>query len=239
MAESEMDSVLPQFGKADHPIPLLAHGTAMAGLAAYDDLRHLMESIGPWIQPHRLESVKLIHEGIEHDPENYGAVTKEAVFRAPVNNSKRNRVYCLALTQGTLEDDGRPSSWSAGVDAAAAATGEQSPVPNVILVSAGNIRNFLKEFYRYPYTAYESPIENPAQAWNAITVGAITRHTVIGEADDESQRSRPVARFEKLSPFSRSSRQWNTRWPIKPDIVMEGGNLSQQQNGDFVERNSL
>jgi hypothetical protein len=44
----------------------------MAGIAAYDDLRKLMLDSGPWMQKHCLESVKIIHEGNEHDPENYG-----------------------------------------------------------------------------------------------------------------------------------------------------------------------
>tara|TARA_R110002095_G_scaffold178312_1_gene155630 strand:- start:570 stop:3116 length:2547 start_codon:yes stop_codon:yes gene_type:complete len=237
LSENDLDSIVPQYGVADHPDQRSAHGTPMAGLAAYDDLRQLMLSTQRWLQTHRLESIKIIHDGNEHDPENYGAVTQEAVARPESKNPDRQRVYCLALTQNTPLDDGRPSSWSAAIDASASGSQEENNPKRLIMVSAGNHRNFLT--YEYPKTLYESRIENPAQSWNSITVGAITRKNSIAEADDESRRSRTLAGFEELSPFSRTSKNWEPRWPIKPEIVMEGGNLAQSEAGHIVQKDSL
>ena len=237
LSEDNLDTMLPQHGGADHSNPREAHGTPMAGLAAYDDLRQLMMSTQVWRQIHQLESVKIIHDGTEHDPENYGAVTKEAIARPEATNPNRQRVYCLALTQNTPSDDGRPSSWSAALDASASGSQEEGNPKRLIMVSAGNHRNFLT--YDYPASLYQSRIENPAQSWNSITVGAMTRKNTITESDDESLRSRTIAGYEELSPFSRTSKNWESRWPIKPEIVMEGGNLAQTEAGYLVQKDSL
>lgn len=237
LSEADLDTVIPASGSADHPNPSDAHGTSMAGIAAYDDLRQLMLSPDAWMQKHRLESVKLIHDGNEHEPQNYGAVTEEAIARPESANPSRKRVYCLAITQDGFPAKGQPSSWSAGIDMAAAGENDNGS-KRVIFVSAGNHRNRLD--YQYPDSNHLSPVENPAQAWNAITVGAVTHRCVITEDDDESRRARPVVTQPGLiSPFTRTSHGWMPHWPIKPDIVMEGGNVAQTESGAFIERESL
>lgn len=237
LAEEDLDTVIPVYGSADHVNPIYAHGTPMAGIAAYDDLRKLMLDAGPWVQKHRLESVKLIHEGNEHDPQNYGAVTQEAIARPESRRPHRPRVYCLAITQSSFPAKGQPSSWSAAIDSAAAG-GNGSSQKRLVFVSAGNQGDSLN--YRYPASNHETPVQNPAQAWNVVTVGAMTRRCTITESDDESQRARPVVtRDAGLSPFSSTSRKWEPHWPLKPEIVMEGGNLAQTESGAFVERESL
>ncbi len=177
LSENDLDTILPHHGAADHSNPRDAHGTPMAGLAAYDDLRHLMMSTQEWLQIHQLESVKIIHDGTEHDPENYGAVTLEAIARPEITNPNRQRVYCLALTQNTPSDDGRPSSWSAALDASASGSQEEGNPKRLIMVSAGNHRDFLT--YDYPASLYESRIENPSQSCHSLTVVAMTRKNTI------------------------------------------------------------
>jgi len=235
--QNDLETIIPEIGATDHPNPRDAHGTPMAGIAAYDDLRKLMISSGNWKQEHRLESVKIIHDGDEHKPENYGAVTNEAIAKPETKNPNRLRAYCLAITQDGEHWKGQPSSWSAGIDASAAGTGEENQPKRVILISAGNNRNFLD--YVYPESNKKQNIENPAQAWNSITVGAMTQKTNITESDDESRRARVIAGNDELSPISRTSVKWEPRWPIKPDIVMEGGNLARLESGDVIERASL
>jgi hypothetical protein len=63
---------------------------------------------------------------------------------------------------------------------------------------------------------------NPAQAWNAITVGAFTDKFVITDPTYEGWE--PVAPVGDLCPTSRTSVSWDRKWPLKPDIVLEGGN---------------
>lgn len=235
--EEDLHTVLPQHGVADHPDPRQTHGTPMAGIAAYDDLRNLIVDAGRWVQKHRLESVKLIHEGDPHDPEHYGAVTQEAMNTPVAQKPTRKRVYCLAVTQRRPLEKGYPSSWSAALDASIAGMhGEEDR--KVLFISAGNHREF-PDSYSYPESNQESAIESPAQSWNAITVGAITHKNLIAETNDESFTSKPVAPNGGLSPFSCTGSGWDEYWPIKPDVVMEGGNLALTQSGEYDQNESL
>jgi hypothetical protein len=68
-------------------------------------------------------------------------------------------------------------------------------------------------------------IRDPGQAWNAITVGAYTEKVQITEAD--AQDFIPVAPNGGLSPYTRTSREWNSAWPLKPEVVFEGGNVGK------------
>jgi len=233
LTENDCMTLLPHLGSQDR----VGHGTAMAGLAAYGDLRQLVTETRDWHQRHRLESVQMIQTGNEHDPQNYGAVTQQAVSEAEINQPDRRRAFCMALTQPEYESKGQPSAWSAAVDSVTAGSEEEGQPKRVMLISAGNVHNYLD--YQYPETNRESRVENPAQAWNAVTVGAYTQRNKISEEDDESQAGRAVASAGALSPFSRTSSEWEPHWPIKPEIVMEGGNIGVHEDGHFFERDSL
>jgi len=68
-------------------------------------------------------------------------------------------------------------------------------------------------------------VQDPAQAWNALTVGALTELDTV-PTDPTYTGWEVVAPAGELSPHSRTSLLFGERpWPIKPDIVMEGGNL--------------
>lgn len=234
LALTDSQTLLPDGDRSDS----FHHGTLMAGLSLFGDLREIMLSTETWRQLHRLESVKIIATGEEHDPKNYGALTQQCISLPESVAPLRPRVYCLAITRGTPGDDGRPSSWSAAIDSSISGSQEEGAPKRLLIVSAGNWRTFDRN-YTYPGTLYDARIEDPAQAWNAITVGAYTARTVIEEADDESRRARAVAQFEGLGPASRTSMRWQKRWPIKPEVVMEGGNIAISESGDLMFRDSL
>jgi hypothetical protein len=227
LAAPDADTVFGDSDGSDGYIAQSAHGhgTPMAGLAAYGDLRQLTESSQPWNQLHRLESVRLFDPRRPHDPDNYGSVTLQAVRRPEINHAHRQRVYCLAVT-APATDDGKPSAWSAAVDTAAYGDGNGSK--RLILVSSGNVHpDGAGTSYTYPDENRRTPIEDPAQAWNAVTVGALTRRTTVTEGDDEARRLTPIVREKgMLSPFSRTSCEWDPHWPLKPEIVLEGGNAA-------------
>ena len=63
-------------------------------------------------------------------------------------------------------------------------------------------------------------VKSPAQAWNALTVGAYTEKVETADADYT-----PLAAPGGVSPFSCSSFPWSKR-RIKPEIMMEGGNVA-------------
>lgn len=67
--------------------------------------------------------------------------------------------------------------------------------------------------------------EDPAQSWNALTIGAYTEL-------DQAEGCIPLAAKGQLSPFSRTSTLWRPQWPAKPDVVFEGGNIGRD-NADF------
>lgn len=215
----------------------MQHGTPMAGLAAFGDIRRLMLSTATWQQLHRLESVKLIRDSTAHDPENYGAVTLQAIA-LPEIASRRSRVFCMAITAPGPNTQGNPSAWSSAIDMAAAGCEHGTADPKVILLSAGNTRQHPNDF-DYPGDLLRAAVEDPAQAWNAITVGAITSRITIEEEDDEAHRAFPLAPLNGLSPFTRTAHEWRPDWPIGPDVVMEGGNLAKGHDGAHLHLDSL
>jgi hypothetical protein len=197
-----------------------------------------MLEAGAWTQRHRLEGVKLIDPSVPHEPQNYGAVTVQAVV-TPEVGPNRKRVYVMAVT-ATGDTHGQPSAWSAAVDNCAFGAEEEGEPKRLIIVSAGNVDALaLDKDYAYAATNWQSQIEDPAQAWNAVTVGAMTRRDQVLETDPESSLLTPVAPAGGLSPLSRTSCEWQAHWPMKPEIVMEGGNVARTPDGSTERRDSL
>jgi Subtilase family len=194
------------------------HGTNMAGTALYGDLMPHLEEIGPVALTHCLESVKVLPDAGENEPRLYGAITAESVARAEIARPERRRAVCLAVTSDIGTNRGCPSSWSAAIDQLA--FGDET-ARRLVLISAGNIREGLSKA-EYPARNEAESIENPAQAWNAITVGAYTEKTNLTDPDYAGWE--PIAPAGDLCPTSRTSLVWERQWPIKPDILMEGGN---------------
>jgi len=72
-------------------------------------------------------------------------------------------------------------------------------------------------------------VHDPAQAWNVLTVGAYTELDKI--TDPSLKDYSPIAGRGQLSPFTTTSHTWHRDWPLKPEIVMEGGNLAHDGKG--------
>ena len=90
------------------------------------------------------------------------------------------------------------------------------------MVSAGNVDDYVQDHLAQSDT---SAIRDPGQAWNALTVGAHTELVTPPSAPAYAGWE-ALAPDGQLSPHSRTSLLFGTRpWPIKPDIVMEGGNV--------------
>jgi hypothetical protein len=69
-------------------------------------------------------------------------------------------------------------------------------------------------------------IHDPSQAWNALTVGGYTDKDVVDAGRYPGWK--PLAARGDLAPASCTSVGWR-RWPIKPDIVMEGATCAATQ----------
>ena len=98
----------------------------------------------------------------------------------------------------------------------------------LVCVSAGNTRP--DGWLDYPVSNETDAVHDPGQAWNALTIGAYTQKTDINEPDYVGWT--PLARPHDLGPTSTTSRTWGTGWPIKPDLVLEGGNLGLSPGRD-------
>ena len=130
----------------------------------------------------------------------------------------------MAVTARDDRDRGRPSAWSAAVDALAADLAAAGEHPRLLVLSAGNIQDS-NAWLDYPDSNDTDGVHDPAQAWNALTVGAFTELVQIAEPDTEAYA--PIAPRGGLSPFSTTSLTWEKDWPLKPDVVLEGGNAAK------------
>ena len=235
MSDADVQSLRPaQWGV--HDTHRDGHGTQMAGLAIYGDLSEILDGAGPVELSHGVQSLKLIHARDPHRPDLYGTVTIEGISRLEID-AQRQRVYCMAIT-ADARDRGRPSSWSAAIDNLAC--GAVNDTRRLILISAGNTG--IGD--RADYAAYNeaASVEDPAQAWNALTVGGYTEKALI----DEVQRPgwTPLAAHGDLAPASTTSVTWpkSPKAPFKPDVVMEAGNMGRPPGGgdpDFLDELQL
>ena len=213
------------------------HGTLLSGIAAYDNLIEKLVSSLPVDIIHKLESIKILPpKSFGDNPyEHWGAITAQAISNAEISNPDYKRIFCMALTSSMGTDKGRPSSWSAEIDTLS--SGAEDGVPRLFIISAGNIKT-QEDWQRYPDSNKDNPIQSPAQSWNALTVGAYTKKIQINE--EKYKHYKPLAKADCLSPYSTTSFSWESnKWPIKPDIVMEGGNLAVAPDGFISNHEDL
>jgi hypothetical protein len=218
---------------------MMGHGTEMAGLALYGDLAPVLASTSPVRLRHRLESAKILPPKGANSPELYGAITAEAASRIEVQNPKRQRAFALAITADE-RDRGQPTSWSSALDALAAGRtfdpsrqglvyldNAEDAARRLFVVSAGNVSRL--EIAHLDRSDTEAA-HDPAQAWNALSVGAFTDKAVINDLQWDGWS--PVAKPGDLSPWSTTSVTFAEAWPIKPDVVFEGGNVVHNGSGE-------
>ncbi len=231
LKDEDCQAVDPAWGREDHN----NHGTLMAGIAAYGDLRGTLSSTGRITLRHLLESVKVlpVPPG-ENAVGLWGHITAQAVSLSEIQAPERKRILCLAVTATDTRDRGRPSSWSAALDKLASGA-DESP-KRLFIVAAGNIEE-IRLALNYPDAQLTDSIHDPAQAWNGLTVGAYTELDDI--RDPALAGYRPIAPRDGLSPFSTTSLEWEDRWPVKPEIVMEGGNIAHDGHGFATECDDL
>ncbi|NJD65723.1 MAG: S8 family peptidase [Chloroflexi bacterium] len=237
---------VPAWSTSDHH----GHGTAMAGIALYGDLGEVILGADQVHLRHRLESVKLLPPVGANPPELYGALTATGASLVEIQAPMRRRLFSMAIsasdgggtgTDPSRADYGKPTSWSASIDALAAGLGvdtsdegivllnEDEPADRrLFLICAGNVREIEDDHLA---RSDLEPVEDPAQAWNAVTVGAMTDLVTLDPNDQLWRDWTPVAPRGELSPFSRTSVMFGRNWPSKPDVVFEGGNAARSPLG--------
>jgi len=211
------------------------HGTEMAGLALYGPrLGDLLLSDRPVRLSHRLEAVKVLPDEGENNPPDYGPITQGSVAMVEIESPHRPRVICMAITASD-KDQCLPTLWSASVDQMC--SGALDDRRRLMFVSAGNLHGEMR-VADYPESNHNASVQDPAQAWNVVTVGAITEKVAIQDPDLAGYT--PLAPSGGLCPMSTTSCGWTKReWPFKPDIVMEGGNYAFDDAGLLTDADEL
>lgn len=220
LTSDDLHTVEPAWGKDDE----CNHGTGLAGIAIYGDLTDALATAMPIQIDHLLESVKLTRgEGANSGNNEFHAnLFAEAISRPEVAAPQRLRVFSSAVTATDFRDRGRPSSWSSMVDSLAADALGEGQFPRLIVLAAGNTKDG-DEWLAYPESlSTRNLIHDPGQAWNALTVGAFTE-----KVETEDGNIEPVAPFGGISPYTTTSVTWDRAWPLKPDVVFEGGNVGK------------
>ncbi len=216
--------------------PNSGHGTLMAGMAAYGDLLSALNGNDSVRIDHRIESAKILPpHPVQNQKDLWGYITAQGISRAEIQASHRKRIICMAITSPDSRDRGKPSSWSANIDALS--SGFEDATHRLIVLSAGNIDD-PNSWCNYPNDNLTNEIHDPAQAWNALTVGAFTEKTRI--IDPTLSTYTPIAPSGGLSPFSTTSVTWPDRkWPIKPEVLFEGGNAARAPNNSALNIDDL
>lgn len=196
------------------------HGTQMAGSALYGCLFQVLPGGGQLQLAHRLESVKILPNNAHNDPYLYGKIIEDAVDAVESLSPLRPRVFCMSVTSSVGLARGRPTSWSAAIDQLAYGQGANS---RLFILAAGNIRDDILPA-EYPDRNDLAECESPTQAWNALVVGACTDKIAL--LDPNYAGWQPLAPAGDLSPTSRTSTIWDRQWPVRPDVVFEGGNMA-------------
>ncbi len=200
------------------------HGTGIAGLALYGDLKLAIQNDIIQISG-IIESAKILPDVGINDPRLYGAITTDAVYNIEAINPSVRRIYTMAVTsQYSLR--GIPSSWSSAVDILSSGTPDDS-TKRLFIISAGNMDpSYLND---YPESNISSSIEDPANSYNALTVGYwASENNII------TKGYRLLADITDLGPTSTTSSTWVDSAPFKPDVVFEGGNHGFDDSINFA-----
>ncbi|EGF7951241.1 S8 family peptidase, partial [Salmonella enterica subsp. enterica serovar Schwarzengrund] len=210
----------PQWANSD----LKGHGTGIAGLALFGDLKFAIQSKELPISG-VIESAKILPDTGVNEPQLYGAITTDAIYNIEAKQPSERRIFTMAVSSpNTLR--GMPTSWSAAIDRLAAGSPDD-PEKRLFILSAGNLPpNLISD---YPDANITYSIEDPANSYNALTVGYWA-----SEANIVTSGYNVIAELTDLGPSSTTSRIWKNNSPYKPDVVFEGGNFGYDPHLNFT-----
>lgn len=224
LKEAANQTVNAAWGAADDE----NHGTPMGGICLFGDLVNVIGQNGPVQVPCWLEGVKIVPPKGNDDEKFAAELTQRGVALAEIQDAKRPRTWCMTSSFAG-DHDGRPSSWSSELDALAAGVDNEGKLRRLFCVSAGNV--LWPDWPNYPNVNHERTMHNPGQSWNSLCVGSFT---IKDRVSKENQEYAHIAKRGGMAPTNSTSLKWETRWPIKPDVVFEGGNGGKDANGAVV-----
>lgn len=196
------------------------HGTPVAGIAAYGDLRGALASdeVAPRF---RVASARVVNNQGRFDDTKLVPELMEMAIRQL--HEVGCRVINISLGDRTRQAADKPSAWAAILDDLA------RELDLLIVVSAGNAdRTSLNNYgdgivAAYPGFLFDQSnrILEPGTAVNVVTVGAIANSNGLSEEDGEFVGVQPITVADQPSPFTRVGP--GIGGMIKPDLVDYGG----------------
>lgn len=210
------------------------HGTMVAGIALYGDVKQCIDSLNFEPQLH-LYSARVTNADNLFDDERLIVNQMQETIET-FHQTYGCRVFNVSLGDPRLVyEGGKPSPWAYILDTLA------RDLDVVIVVSAGNLPVLAlggDEAHRTltEYPAYllnpEARIIEPATAANVLTVGALAHtnlsHLMTRYPNDPAIRC--IADIDQPSPFTRSGPGVGNA--IKPEVCDYGGNVTWDGRGN-------
>ena len=204
--------------------PASAHGTNVAGIAAYGELGSLVTRRGPLRSPHPILGARIM----QADPGQPG----RAIVVAPLHSQLEAalvwlheqgvKVAVCSLNMDGPDDGALPSASTATLDRLARELGM------VVVVSAGNLLDIRPAHWLDDYPGYlagsAARVADPGGAALALTVGSVAYDDVPGGRSRVSKIA--IAATHQPSPFTRvgPTRGRTPAGAKKPEFVANGGN---------------
>lgn len=204
------------------------HGTRMAGILLFGNLLNKLLQTETVPINHSIGSVKILPPFGNNSPHNYPSITQDSVSLSEIISPEKKKIYCLAVTDPNLCKQGESTTWSAEIDQLSFGSENEK---RLFIISAGNVDSDTFPF-SYPGENEVSSIQDPSQSWNSLTVGAFSNRDII-EEDELQEAFSPLAIKGSLAPRSTTSLNWMSlsHVPLKPDVVLEGGNVAVSNHG--------
>jgi hypothetical protein len=217
--------------QASSPADTNGHGTMVAGLAVFGDVRSCYES-GQFLSPITLFSARVLNDRNMFDDEKLIInQMHEAIetFRKPPYDCRIFNISLGSKVPAFEISRPRQSLWAEELDILAREL-------NVLLIVAAGNHNQADGWvatdseialFSYPDILFnsQSSLCDPATAAIALTIGSLAQHDIPAKVSGTGSNDiiRPVARINEPSPFTRIGPGFNRA--IKPELMHYGGNL--------------
>lgn len=207
------------------------HGTKVAGVAVYGNLRESADS-GAFAPAVTLHSARVL-KGDGKFPDDVLVTSQMRDAISYFHETHGCRVFNISLGDPrTLYDGERVSTWAAALDELA------RDLDIVLVISAGNL-NYVGANPESPLADYpgyllaaQSSIYEPGSAALALTVGSISHAAAVPPDEADRVGLRPIAPVDGPSPFTRCGPE--DAACSKPDVCDYGGNLTFDGIGQRV-----
>lgn len=216
------------------------HCTAVVSVAAYGGLGETLLHHSGVIKPCRVAVARLLDDNTQLP---HSVNLKSALPRAAAAMLDRNgaRILNHSIASHAPFNRSRMSIWAEALDRLAYDNGQEG---FLVIVATGNIDGDITPTYAqveawlheqgHPLYLLEERcrLRNPAQAINALTVGAFVPRAGVAFTVRERTGSRTVADDQQPSPFTRTG--FGYLREVKPEVVEEGGNWYVDRSGHLL-----